>query len=199
MEVTISIKGLGNIARTLNPKLVLQSIPPAANRAATSGRAAGIKQITANYHLTATSVREKTKIDKAFEADPEARIKIRSFRMSLLRYSVRKLKRGLSVAVRRGTGRKIMKSAFIAKGGAKSKFRQDGSAASDKKGRAVFFRMKLTERKRVGRYPIEAVRSPSVTELFKSRGVMGAIRKASNKMFLKRFHHEYNRRLRKTR
>ncbi len=180
MGVTIEIRGLDAIIKNIKPGLVTSALVPAINRATAQARTAGIRETTKRYTLKAKTVREKTAIRKASRSRLASSIIIKSYRMSLLRYSTRQVRKGLSVNVKQSTGRKLIKSGFI---------------ATANTGRSAFIRERSPGGKRlVGRLPIRALTGPAVPQLMGSRDVIASIRNTANTTLEKRFNYELGRR-----
>ncbi|HZW11896.1 MAG TPA: phage tail protein [Noviherbaspirillum sp.] len=127
----------------------------AATRTVEQGRTKMSRDIRADFNLPASTVKDSLQVNKAsaskglsgIEASLEALTR-RGRSMNVIRFGARQTKKGVTVQIRKGGGRKVVRNAFIANDG-----------------RTVF--------QRVGkkRFPIRAVQTVGVSQMFNTRRI----------------------------
>lgn len=87
------------------------------SKVAKSGTVAAKKEITSQYNIKSGEVAKRMSVVMSRDKT-EARIRARSLRTNripLINFGAKQIKRGVSFSVARGKGRKVLKTAFIAK------------------------------------------------------------------------------------
>lgn len=184
MYVSIKIKGLDELYKRLDPKLVTRAARPAFRRASNQARTAGIKAVTKKYNIKTRVMKEKT---YTRVRGLNAVIRVISHRLSLLRFGARQTRRGITLKVLKAGGRKLIPSAFI---GRNMKTPPDRLPTG-------FIRERVSSgaKKRVWRHPLEILHGPSAPYMMGQQ--IDIIRKTFDVVFLKRLKHEIDRLWRK--
>lgn len=127
----------------------------AMNKTVAKARTAMSREIRAQYNLSASKVNEALRVKKAWRAQGfmewEAALESPSQRgraLNLINFSARATQQGVTVAIKKGAGRKLIKSAFIAN-----------------QGRTVFIRTGKA------RLPIKGVQTIDVPQMFNARRI----------------------------
>lgn len=160
-------------------KIIPQSIARALNRAATAGRTQASKSLRADYTAKAAAIKSGLSIRRATKRKAEAVILGFGSPLPLSSFSARQTRRGLSVNVKRSTGRHVIKGGF----------KGSGSLPSSR-----FFH-RTGEPKRVpskGRYagtntrrePIAQLFGPSVPQMLKNAGVENAVLERASEVYV---------------
>lgn len=91
----------------------------AVNRVIVTARKSATEEVRKKYNIKAAKIKEKTRLFKASRTRLGAALVISAGRMGLINFSARQTKRGVTVLVKKTSGRKRIKSGFIAtaKGG----------------------------------------------------------------------------------
>ncbi len=127
----------------------------AVNKVTTQARTAMQREIGAEFNLRAAKIKESLRVRKARYLRGVARIEAvlespsrKGRSLNVVNFEARQVAAGVSVKIKRSTGRKVIKSAFIAN-----------------KGRTVF--------QRVGkeRLPIKAVQTIEVAQMFNTKRI----------------------------
>ena len=95
-------KAFRNAARSALNKLIVR------------GRKVATQKVRETYNIQAKMLKDRTKIYRATNARPEARLVIRGRRLPLMLFGAKQNRRGVSVKVKREGGRKLVSGAFIA-------------------------------------------------------------------------------------
>jgi hypothetical protein len=160
----------------------------ALNRAATTVRKEASSEIRKVYNLTAAVAKAQMKITRATKYSLEAVVTAKGKPIGLIDFSARQTARGVTVKVRRDSGRKLIPHAFVAAG-------RGG-------GEQVFLRVvpgtekttRLYREKRVRRkgsdLPIVALKSVSVARALVSKAVFAALKRVAQSEFVKNFNSE---------
>lgn len=170
--MNIQIQGIEELLKAMHPERITSATISALNRAARSGQAAGVREITQDYDIKRTEANKTFTIYNAGRGNYRAIIKSRGFRIKLskFKYSVNRanigrIAKGLSSirsTVRRGQSRYIP-HAFQAR------------MASGHVG--------IYMRQGEKRLPIKELSGPSVPQLLKGENVQAKISEAVTKTF----------------
>ena len=95
-------------------KTLRSAVRSAANKLIRRGRTATSKRVREVYNIKASDLKNYTKVKKATNSNPTAAIIISGRPIPLILFSAKQNKRGVSVRVKKTTGRKIIQSSFIA-------------------------------------------------------------------------------------
>jgi len=155
--------------------VIAKSAARALNRAATSVRSAAVKEIRKRYLIKPAALRKQIKIVKARASRLTAEVVATGRRIPLFAFSARKVRGGVSVNV---TGsRKIVRGVFLAT-------MPDGR-------RGVFER--TGEFGRRGNPRLEKIAelfSLSITQAFRQRSILRALRRVASTRFIAEFERE---------
>ena len=116
VSVTISPEQLADLKATLAgvkngaPKAITAAI----NRTLTTGRSRVVKRVTGIVNLKARDARDVIGTRKATYSTLEGSIRLSRKAIPLINYGARQTKKGVSVAVRKGEGRKVIPHTFLA-------------------------------------------------------------------------------------
>lgn len=151
----------------------------ALNRTGTTVRAAASREIRNEYKLSAASVREQLKVIRASRSNLEVRVRATGRRIGLIDFNARQTRQGVTVQIKTGGGRKLIRSAFL---------------ATMKSGHlGVFSRGRYAGGKFVpgrSRLPITELTSLSLPKAFSNQKVMKQLVTLATETFIKNFQHE---------
>lgn len=161
--VTISIKtNFPDVMRQvsqLQREVAEQALARAVNRTLDQGKTRMVKAITSEFAVKASIVRESLRVRGASRRAGVFRIEgwlespaHRGRSRNLIHFSARQTREGVSVQIRRGAGRKVIKGAFIAN-------------RSNSAGGTVFMR------EGDKRLPIKALQTIGVPQMFNARRI----------------------------
>ncbi|WP_018935656.1 MULTISPECIES: phage tail protein [unclassified Thioalkalivibrio] len=170
-----SIRQLERIAREVSIGIVPDSISRALNRATTATRTRASSAIRQVYNVPAAEVRGTFRITRASRTRPEALIESRGVRLPLSRFGARQTRRGVTLNVRRSTGRRLLSGGFFGQGSMPSSrlFRREGSA----------------------RLPVEQLFGPAVPQMLQESGVERQVLQRAEEVYLSTLEHELRRRI----
>lgn len=186
LTITTNFPEVAASLRTLHEDVARTVTARALNRAIEQARTQMSREIRQEFAVDARFVRERLSITKAslragamyLEAALDAREKPRS--ANLIRFKARKVADGVTVIIKRGGGRKLVRNAFIGN-----------------KGRTVFARVPgTTMRSRsasggaLRRQQIKPVQTIDVPQMFTARRINAAVRAAMLARFPAIFEHE---------
>ncbi len=84
------------------------------NKLINRGRVRASKRVREKYNIKATALRASTKTHRATNRNPAATLIVRGRMMPVILFSAKQNRRGVSVRIIKESGRKTIKSAFIA-------------------------------------------------------------------------------------
>lgn len=154
-------------------KVTKAAISGALNKVAVTVRGEATKKIRERYNIKVASVKGAIDIKRATRTRLYATVSATGKRVSLLSYSgTRQVKKGVTVQIKTGGGRKLIAHAFIQTTlrGSQGVFRRVGPA----------------------RYPIEFLRGPGIKQAFASQAVNTALVSTIKTRFPIEFAHELN-------
>lgn len=169
--------------RRLGDRQARAAIARATNRAGTSARSEASREIRKEVALKAATVRDAIKVSKASPSRPRVDLRISGRPIPLSRYPVRQTKAGVSVQVKRSSGRKVVSGAFIA------------TMRSGHRG--VFWRRLGASGKPVGRLPIRELFSTTVAQALDETGKVGRVLSTATRRFATELAREIRFRARK--
>jgi hypothetical protein len=151
----------------------------AANKTATTVRAQAARSLGKEIALPSSVLKKSLPILPATQRHPEAAVVARGRPISIMRLGARQEKAGVSY--RKGSGRELIKSAFI--------------ATMPRAGRpAVFLRTPPSERKSRGAWglnlPIKKQMAPSVPSVVLEKGIFEALKSFARDTLAKNLKHE---------
>ena len=118
MRIDINLKGLEKFEKTVNRKIINKAANRTIRRMGTRFRTTAVKEVRKTYNIKAKTLKQKirarTHYDK--EGNQSWRFYVSGKPMSLIHFAPRQTKKGVSVKIKKQSGRKIIKGAFIAKG-----------------------------------------------------------------------------------
>jgi hypothetical protein len=100
---------IANIDKALN-----QAAVSTANKMIRKGNTAANKKVREVYNIKTATLNKYTKVYRASKIRPDAQIVIRGRRMPLFGFGARQTRRGVTIRVKRTTGRRTVLHAFIA-------------------------------------------------------------------------------------
>lgn len=174
--------------QALTRKAIVRSL----NRVGDQARTAASKQIREEYNVKAGDISKASKTIRAKASRLQYKIFVRSGRLGLLKYAARQTKKGVTVQVKKGEGRKLIPHSFIVpwrKGESEQwAFLRDPKLpkihrTSRRKDKALY--LKAVEARR-------ALFGPSITQLYASKKVAKKIRDTIDQNLTKRLNHELN-------
>lgn len=181
MEFSIDIKGLDNVKRMLDSKLIDKAVPRAINKTGQMARTEQSKEIRKIYNIKAKRLNEELEKvsgpNRATVSKPRAIIRAKKLTKrnpGLQHYGAKQTKKGVSYRVRKDKGRQRLPRAF--------------TATMARGGEGVFVRTGIK------RLPIVRKTGPSVVQMMERVGIE-PIKRSVNKNFARLFSHEYRREL----
>lgn len=187
MRVTVRVdasgvrRALSGLRESVSDRAILRAL----NRAVDAGKTEAVKLTREELSLKAADVRKAIKVRKSGASLSRAEIVIEPKPVPIIDYGARPTRRGVSVKIKRGGARKIVRHAFFA------------TMASGHKG--VFKRVPGTIGPRSRREKIKEVFSTSVGQLFKRRSAVERVVQRVSTEFLRRAQHEIRQALRRGR
>jgi hypothetical protein len=157
----------------LHSDLVKRALVRAFNRTIEQARTDMSREIRKEFNITAAKVNAALRIERATFHDlrgPQATLLVPAQRgrsLNLINFGARQTRRGVSVQVKKGSGRKVIPGAFIANDG-KTVFKRVGKA----------------------RLPIKALQTIDIAQMFNSKKIMATVERAMREKFKKNFEHE---------
>lgn len=170
-----SIEQLERLARTVSATIIPDSISRALNRATTATRTEASKAIRGTYNVPAAEIRSTFRIRRASRQRLESTVVSSGARLPLSRFGARQTRRGVTVNVRRSTGRKRLDRGFFGRGALPSSriFRRVGRA----------------------RLPVEQLFGPAVPQMLRVSGVREQVLRRANEVYTRTLQHELRRRI----
>lgn len=172
MNVTVRVDAAGvrRALAGLSDATSSRAIVRALNRAVDAGKTEAVKLTREELNLKAADVRESISVRKAGASLARAEIVIAPKPVPLIDYGARQTKTGVTVKVKRGGGRSLVRHAFVATmrsghRGVFSRTPKGGGAASR-------------------RLPIRELFSTSVRQLFKRRSAVDRVTKRAAEAFV---------------
>lgn len=174
--------------KALTRKAIVRSL----NHTGDIARTAASKHIREQYNVKARDIARASKTIRAKATRLQYKIFVRSGRLGLLKYAARQTKKGVTVQVKKGEGRKLIKHAFIApwRRGESEQwvFLRDPTLpkihrTSRRKDKALY--LKAVEARR-------SLFGSSITQLYASKKVAKKIRDTIEQNLTKRLNHELN-------
>lgn len=154
-EFGSAFKALDNLPENLREKVIARTL----NRIGDSTKTEATREISREFNIKASTVRERIVVRRAFAGTRlavEIAVPSKSGKraINVIHFGARQSKRGVTVKVKRGGSRKPLKAAFI------------GNA-----GRTVFSRINPKTGVKSGRLPIFPVQSIDVPQMFNARRI----------------------------
>jgi len=191
MELQVKIKGISELEQKLNPFLVQKASARALNRAGRAGFTEGSKLIRQKYNLKAKDIKKATKVTRARIDNLKVILDITGGPIPFKYFRARQTKKGVTVKIRKGGARTLIRGAFI--GGyipIKRKTKRGISVRMEKRtewgGGHVFIR------KGKRRTPIVKLATGTVIIPVLFRKYLPQIEKRVNEVFNREFWHSYN-------
>lgn len=98
----------------MNEDIILKATVRTLNKLIRKSQTAISKAVRAEYTIKAKDLKKSTKIQKANKNKIEAAIVVKGKRLPLMYFNAKQNRRGTSVRIKKSSGRKTVKSAFIA-------------------------------------------------------------------------------------
>ena len=142
----IQWKGLEELEAALDPKLVRKAMVRALNRVALKAFTAIKKYLREKYTLKAKDISKQVKVSKARQNSPVAFIIATGTNFPLIAFQAKQTKRGVTVKIKKSSGRKLVKGrpgykgkTFIATMGSghKGVFQKTGEVRKMERGRYI--------------------------------------------------------------
>lgn len=178
--IDIRLKGVDKALEKLSiiPKGIQKAANTAINRTATSARAISSREIVKHYNVKVTDVKKTMIVKRSNRKSLEAEIISKGGVIALSKYKVSpkgiqhkgNKNKPLRVAVKKGSGQKVIGGAFI---------------AQFKSGHLGVVRRKGTKR-----FPIQELYGPSIPQMFKNEAVVAPVKKLVEDRLEKEFNHE---------
>lgn len=183
MKLTIDVDARGAVAGLREfPRAMSRATASAVNKVAKSALAAASSQIRQDYNIRKKDLDPFLKLERTSERAGresgvyEARIVARGTRIPLVLFSARQTKQGVTVHIRRRSGRVLLKGKFI---------------AEKNVSRPGAFGRRIVGGVRVARLPIRTLVGPGVPEMFGTEAVIRSIRDKVAEQWPKVFAHEF--------
>lgn len=180
-STTVEVKGLKEVIARLDPKHAARAATDTVNRVGKKASTAASKEVRQIYNIKAKPLKAATKFTKARRGAFVSHIRAWGRPIPLAQFGARQNKRGVSVKVKKGGGKKTLTGFFIP------------NLSSGHKG--VFARARLglgaMKGRRVNRLPIEEMYGPSIPTMYRAKGVMSAINRVVSSDTRKTFFQRY--------
>lgn len=172
ITVRVDAEGVTRALAGLADAVQARAINRSLNRAADAGRAEGIRIVRETLNLKAKDVRRVIKVEKRTGAQlADAAIVIEPEDVRMIAYDARQTKPGVTVKVKRGGARRLVRGVFLA------------TMLSGHKG--VWRRLPGTIGPRSGREMIHELYSTSPRQLFKRKSAVDRVIKRAAAAFVK--------------
>lgn len=178
--IDIKLKGVDKALERLTtiPKGVQKAANTAINRTAISARAISSREIVKHYNVKVTDVKRTMIVKRSSRKSLEAEIISKGGVIALSKYKVTpkvvqhkgNKNKPLRVAVKKGSGQKIIRGAFM---------------AQFKSGH-----LGVVRRRGEKRFPVQELYGPSIPQMFKNEAVVAPVKKLVEDRLEKEFNHE---------
>lgn len=167
VEIDIKLEGIDKVVATLNPNIYKKSLNKTLNEIGRKVKTQSTKAVRAKYNIKAKTIKDNMQVKRSRYNDLSFALHIESGRRNIIHFGARQVKKGVGVRVKKTSGRKVMKGAFIGN-----------------KGRTVFKRVKDS------RLPIKAIKTLSIPQMF-NKETLKEVDKEASSSFNKRFKHNF--------
>jgi len=166
------IEELGRIAHELSASIIPDATRNAINRALIATRTAASKHIREEYNVAAGEIRATFRLQRATSDRLEGLAISRGFRIPLSRFRASQTKRGVTVNVKKSTGRRLLSRTFFGSGSLPSSrlFRRTGEPKRRPTKGTYAGRMTRDGRPYL-REPIKQLFGPSIPHMLATIGV----------------------------
>lgn len=194
----MSLEDLGRVARELQVFIVPDSVRSSINRALIATRTAASKDIRADYNVAAAEIRATFSLNRASRDRLEGLALSSGFRIPLSRFGARQTRRGVTVNVRKSTGRQRLKRGFFGRGILPSTrlFRRTGGPKVQPQKGSYAGKMKR-DGSPLLREPVEQLWGPSVPQMLQRVGVLDRVMARAEDVYVRTLEHELRRRIEK--
>lgn len=174
MELKLDIKGLNELKNTLNESMIKKVAGRTIKRTTSKLKTVTAQEVRKTYNIKSKDLKNYIKLKKV--SNFKYIVKIVSRQSNLAKFGARQTKKGVSVLVKKGEGRKLITGAFLARG-------QNGS-------------MRVFKRHTKDGKKLKAFYSLSIPQMF-NKDVMNKGFDEAQKTFEKEFEHNLDYYMRK--
>lgn len=168
MEIDIKLEGMDKVVAKLRPDIYKKALNRTLNDVGAKAKTQATRAVRQRYNINAKTLKENMQVRRSRYNSLSYALQIESRRRNIINFGARKVKKGVSVRVKKTSGRKVIKGAFIGNNG-----------------RTVFKRVKDK------RLPIKALKTLSIPQMF-NKEVMKEVDKDASSNFNKRFRHHFD-------
>ena len=176
MDIKIKIEGINEVRRSIDPRRYTKIMTRTLNKVGAQGKTAISQQLRKTYNIKKDRIDKSFSIRKASNASLTYEMRIKGRSPGLQHYDARQARKGVTVKIIKASGRKVVKSGFMAKTpqGAMAVWRRVGAE----------------------RMPIERLYGPSVVGMANKVGInsfQAVVNDKINKVFAHEFEWEMAR------
>ena len=163
MEIDIKLEGIDKVVAKMRPDIYKKSLNKTLNDIGSKVKTQSTKAVRQRYNIKAKTVKDNMQVKRSRYSDLSFALHIASGRRNIINFGARQVKKGVNVKVKKTSGVKLVKGAFIGNNG-----------------RTVFKRVKDK------RLPIKAIKTLSIPQMF-NKDIMQEVDKDASSNFNKRF------------